>query len=84
MQDTHQSSQCGFWLVRRKVMKTQQQARALMMRHHQSIKNRQLSLLNRAATEIGMEPEDERPGTMQSKLPHPANLDYAPSPATMS
>jgi hypothetical protein len=36
-------------------MSTEQQARALMMRHHQAIKNRQQSMLNRAAAEIGME-----------------------------
>jgi hypothetical protein len=38
-------------------MSTQQQARALMMRHHQTIKNRQQSMLNRTAAEIGMEPD---------------------------
>lgn len=35
-------------------MGTQQQARALMMRHHHTLKNRQMSLLNRSAAEIGL------------------------------
>lgn len=34
-------------------MSTQEQARALMMRHHHLIKNRQQSMLNRTAAEIG-------------------------------
>lgn len=36
-------------------MKTQQQARALMMRHQQILKNRQQAMLERVAAEIGME-----------------------------
>ena len=36
-------------------MSTQEQARALMMRHHHLLKNRQQSMLNRAATEVGLE-----------------------------
>lgn len=36
-------------------MNTQNQARALMMRHHQMIKNRQQSMLGRTAIEIGMD-----------------------------
>ncbi|HBE59635.1 MAG TPA: hypothetical protein DDW56_19670, partial [Cyanobacteria bacterium UBA11366] len=34
---------------------TQEQARALMMRHHHAIKNRQQSMLERAAGEVGMD-----------------------------
>jgi hypothetical protein len=37
------------------IMDTKQQARALMMRHHKMIKNRQQSMLGRAASEIGMD-----------------------------
>lgn len=40
-------------------MSTQQQARALMMRHQHAIKNRQQSLLSRAAAEIGLEVEND-------------------------
>ena len=39
-------------------MDTQDQARALMMRHHKMIKNRQQSMLNRVADEVGAEPGD--------------------------
>ncbi len=39
-------------------MSTQEQARALMMRHHHVIKNRQQSMLNRAAAEVGLEDTD--------------------------
>ncbi|MFW6357682.1 MAG: hypothetical protein ACOC0N_00490 [Chroococcales cyanobacterium] len=38
-------------------MSTQDQARALMMRHHKMIKNRQQSMLDRAANEIGLDVE---------------------------
>jgi hypothetical protein len=37
------------------IMNTSQQARALMIRHHKMIKNRQQSLLERTAEEIGMD-----------------------------
>jgi hypothetical protein len=36
-------------------MSTQEQARALMMRHHHVIKNRQQSMLGRTAVEVGMD-----------------------------
>ena len=36
-------------------MSTQEQARALMMRHHHAVKNRQQSMLNRAANEVGLD-----------------------------
>lgn len=48
-------------------MSTQQQARALMMRHKQAIKNRQQSLLSRAAAEIGLEVENDHWTTIQGK-----------------
>lgn len=37
---------------------TQEQARALMMRHHHVIKNREQSMLSRVAAEIGAEAVD--------------------------
>ncbi len=40
-------------------MSTQQQARALMIRHHQMVKNRQQSMLGRAAAEIGVDVEKD-------------------------
>lgn len=39
-------------------MNTQEQARALMINHHQLIKNRQQSMLTRSAAEVGMSPEE--------------------------
>lgn len=36
-------------------MSTQDRARALMTRHHHAIKNRQQSLLGRAAADIGLD-----------------------------
>ena len=44
-------------------MSAQSQARALMMRHHHQIRNRQQSLLNRCAAELGIEVEDNVSGT---------------------
>jgi len=35
-------------------MSTQEQARALMQRHHQVVKNRQQSMLGRASAEAGI------------------------------
>lgn len=39
-------------------MSTQEQARALMMRHSHLIKNREQSMLNRVAAEVGLEGTD--------------------------
>jgi hypothetical protein len=38
-------------------MNTQEQARALMMRHHHLIKNREQCMLSRAAKDVGMPAE---------------------------
>lgn len=37
-------------------MSTQEQARTLMMRHQHVVKNRQESMLSRAAAEVGLDP----------------------------
>lgn len=64
-------------------MCTESQARSLMTRHHQLIKNRQRSLLNRAATEVGIEP-DNYWSNIQGK-PHPSFRDsYDRSGSSMS
>lgn len=39
-------------------MSTQEQARALMMRHHHLLKNRQESMLSRVAVEVGLDAAD--------------------------
>ena len=40
-------------------MSTEDQARALMMRHHHWIKNRQQAMLGRAAAEFNLSVDDE-------------------------
>ncbi|PSB01353.1 hypothetical protein [Merismopedia glauca] len=66
-------------------MSTEQQARALMMRHHHIIKNRQQSMLGRAAVEVGMPPEaSEYWNHIQGKA-HPSfRSSYDRSGACMS
>lgn len=57
-------------------MSTQEQARALMMRHSHLIKNRQQSMLNRAAAEVGLEGTDDWNHTQnqeRSSLRQPSN-----------
>ncbi|GAB4381095.1 MAG: hypothetical protein Kow00121_38770 [Elainellaceae cyanobacterium] len=39
-------------------MSTRDQARALMIRHHQMVKNRHQAMLTRAAAEVGLENVD--------------------------
>ncbi|MEM1172609.1 MAG: hypothetical protein AAGJ08_26920 [Cyanobacteria bacterium P01_H01_bin.35] len=64
-------------------MDVENQARALMMRHHNLIKNRQQSMLNRMATEVGVE-ADNYWGSIQGK-PHPSFFTtYDRSHAAMS
>lgn len=63
-------------------MGTQDQARALMMRHHHTIKNRQQSLLNRISDQVGTEPGE--PTTIQGKLRANSASSYDRSNATMS
>ncbi|MGE5657187.1 MAG: hypothetical protein ACM37W_11300 [Actinomycetota bacterium] len=64
-------------------MSTEQQARALMMRHHQMVKNRQQSLLNRAAAEVGLE-ESGYWGHIQGKPQSNSEMTYDRSHAAMS
>lgn len=64
-------------------MSTQEQARALMMRHHHLIKNRQQSLLNRAAAGMGIEMVDTC-NKIQGKLDPSFVQTYDRSSATMS
>ena len=64
-------------------MDIKNQARALMMRHHNLIKNRQQSMLDRTATEVGVEADDYW-GNIQGK-PHPSFVNtYDRSRAAMS
>ncbi len=65
-------------------MNTQQQARALMMRHHQLIKNRQQSMLGRTAKSIGLEVDAEYWGNIQGKPYANAADSYDRSHASLS
>ncbi|MEB3192585.1 MAG: hypothetical protein VKL42_19745 [Snowella sp.] len=65
-------------------MSTQQQARALMMRHHQMVKNRQQSMLERAASEIGVVVEDDYWSTIQGKPQSSFRMTYDRSSASFS
>lgn len=65
-------------------MSTNDQARALLSRHHHMIKNRQQSMLNRAAAEIGIEDTHDYWNNIQGK-PHPTfTKNYDRSSSTMS
>jgi hypothetical protein len=64
-------------------MSTEDQARNLMMRHHHIVKNRQQSLLNRVAAEVGMD-EVEYRGQIQGKPMSNAEGNYDRSNASMS
>ncbi len=60
-----------------------EQARALMMRHHHQVKNRQQSMLNRAAAEVGIEADDYWTN-IQGKPMSGFSVSYDRSNATMS
>lgn len=65
-------------------MSTQEQARALMMRHHQLIKNRQQSMLSRVAAEVGLDADAEYQSRIQGKFPGTVQTDYDRSHASLS
>jgi hypothetical protein len=65
-------------------MSTQEQARALMMRHHQMVKNRQQSMLNRAAAEVGLDADPEYQSRIQGAFPGGFQADYDRSNASLS
>jgi hypothetical protein len=62
-------------------MSTRDQARALMIRHHQMIKNRHQAMLTRAAAEVGLDTVDYD-GHIQGKPLN--NDDYDRSNASLS
>jgi hypothetical protein len=66
-------------------MSAQEQARALMHRHHHLIKNRQQSMLSRSASEIGMPAEAaEHWSHVQGKPSASASQDYRRSRSSLS
>ena len=64
-------------------MSTQDQARALMMRHHHHVKNREQSMLNRTANQLGIE-VGEYNSTIQGKPSANFRADYDRSSVSMS
>ncbi|MBE9127117.1 MULTISPECIES: hypothetical protein [unclassified Coleofasciculus] len=66
-------------------MSTQEQARALMMRHHHCIKNRQQSMLGRTAAEAGIELDNvDYWNHIQGKPPSSFRDSYDRSRASLS
>ena len=66
-------------------MSTQNQARAIMTRHNQLIRNRQQSLLGRAAANIGMDIDSAQYNDhIQGKIRPSARDNYAPSNVSLS
>jgi hypothetical protein len=66
-------------------MSTQMQARTLMMRHHQIVKNREQAMLTRAIAELGLEIDVTHYHThIQGKTPAGFQASYDRSQATMS
>ncbi len=66
-------------------MSTQEQARALMMRHHHLIKNRQQAMLGRAAAEVGLDIDNvDRWNRIQGKLEPSFRASYDRSHASLS
>jgi hypothetical protein len=64
---------------------TEQQARALMVRHHHLIKNRQQSMLQRVGSEVGLPGEvSQYWNPTQGKLEPSFRADYDRSSASMS
>lgn len=66
-------------------MSTQEQARALMMRHHHLIKNRQQSMLGRTAAEVGLPVDTGEYWNHIQGQPHPSfATSYDRSNASLS
>ena len=64
-------------------MSTQDQARALMMRHSHMVKNRQQSMLARSAAEVGLDADDYCT-KIQGKVRSDFRTSYDRSGSTMS
>jgi len=64
-------------------MSTQEQARALMMRHSHFVKNRQQSMLSRSAEEVGLDADDYC-SKIQGKVKSGFRRSYDRSGSTMS
>lgn len=65
-------------------MSTQDQARALMLRHHHMIKNRQQSMLCRANHEVGLPGDATHWSSIQGKPSADASRSYDRSGSALS
>lgn len=65
-------------------MSAEQQARALMNSHYHKVKNRQQSMLNRAASEIGMDIDNTFWSNIQGKPDSSFRKTYDRSQASLS
>ncbi|MBF2020079.1 MAG: hypothetical protein IGR93_08250 [Hydrococcus sp. C42_A2020_068] len=65
-------------------MSAEQQARALMMRHHHAVKHRQQAMLERAASEIGVDVDNEYWTSIQGKAQPTFRKNYDRSHAALS
>ncbi|MFB2898700.1 hypothetical protein ACE1CI_37780 [Aerosakkonemataceae cyanobacterium BLCC-F50] len=65
-------------------MSAQEQARSLMMRHHHLIKNRQQSMLGRAAAEMGLSVDVDSWVHTQGKTEPSFRATYDRSDASLS
>jgi hypothetical protein len=66
-------------------MSTTDQARALMQRHHHSVKRRQQSLLSRSAAEVGLPAESANHWSHTQGKPNPSfRVSYDRSGASLS
>lgn len=67
------------------VMSIADKSRALMVREHQQVKNRQQSMLMRAAQELGLPEEASHYwNPIQGKVDANSRMIYGPSHASMS
>ena len=65
-------------------MSTEQKARALMNSHHHRVKHRQQSMLNRAASEIGVDVDNQYWSNIQGKPNSGFRKTYDRSNASLS
>lgn len=66
-------------------MSIQNKARALMMRHHEMIRKREQSMLNRTASEIGIDVDTQKYHShVQGKTIHDFGVAYDRSNASLS
>ena len=66
------------------MLSTNDRARVLMTRHHHFVKNRQQSMLNRSAAEVGIDQVGDYHSHIQGKPSPSVRANYDRSNASMS